>query len=554
MPSRKTLRKDAVAGLVLGVESVPDGLALGVLAGVNPLAGLYGYMFGTGAGALATSTTLLTVQVSGATAIIVSDARLDQFADPERALFMLSIMAGVVMIAAGVLKAGHLLRFVPRSVMIGFIAGVGVNTVLGQLGNFTGFDAPGSNRVMRALALLLNFWEIHLPSLAVGALTLGLIVWLQRTKLGALGLVVAIVAGSGLAVWLNSLGHHVALVGDIAVVQGGLPFPALPAFEAIPDLIVPALAIAFVGMVQGAGVAAAFPNPNGSQSDASRDFIGQGIGSVISGIFRGMPASGSMSATALTAQAGARSRVALFIAAAVMAVIVLALGDLVGYVAFPALAALLIVVGFGTIRPALIMTTVRSGMLPAVVLGATFVLTMVIPVQFAVLAGVALAVVLFVVEQSGKLTLRRLAVDHKRHIRELDPPREVGLRQVLILQPYGNLFFASASSFYDLLPRVTRDTRHCVVILRLRGVDELGSTVTQVLTGYAAELAAAESRLMINGGTALRDQMRRSGLLAAIGEDHYFTSGEWQGRTIRKANKAALDWIVAATNDPGRPD
>ena len=131
MPSRKTLRKDAVAGLVLGVESVPDGLALGVLAGVNPLAGLYGYMFGTGAGALATSTTLLTVQVSGATAIIVSDARLDQFADPERALFMLSIMAGVVMIAAGVLKAGHLLRFVPRSVMIGFIAGVGVNTVLG---------------------------------------------------------------------------------------------------------------------------------------------------------------------------------------------------------------------------------------------------------------------------------------------------------------------------------------------------------------------------------------------------------------------------------------
>lgn len=554
LPSRRTLEKDAVAGVVLGVESVPDGLALGVLAGVNPLAGLYGYMFGTGAGALGTSTTLLTIQVSGATAIIVADAGLGRFADPQRALYMLSIMAGVMMIVAGLLRGGRLLRFVPRSVMIGFISGVGVNTVLGQLGNFTGFDASGSNRVLRALNLVLNFLQIDLSSFAVGALTLALIVILQRTRLGALGLVVAIVVGSGLAVALNAYGSEVAMVGDIAAVDGGLPTPVLPDFGAIPELLVPALAIAFIGMVQGAGVAAAFPNPDGSPSNASRDFIGQGIGSVISGLFRGMPASGSMSATALTAQAGARSRVALFVAAGVMAVVILALGDLVGYVAFPALAALLIVVGFGTIRPAQIMISVRSGLLQAVVLGSTFVLTMIIPVQFAVLAGVALAVVLFVVEQSGKLALRRLEIDARHHIRELDPPKEVGVGEVLVLQPYGNLFFASASAFGDLLPTVTPLTRRSVVILRLRGIDELGSTVTQVLTGYAAELTARDSRLMINGGPALREQIGRSGLLAVIGPDGFVASGEWQGRGVAKADATARTWIAEVVAEPGDPE
>ena len=553
MPSRRQLKQDAVAGVVLGVESVPDGLALGVLAGVNPLAGLYGYMFGTGAGALATSTTLLTVQVSGATAIIVADAGLGGFAEPERALFMLSILVGAIMIAAGLLQAGQLLRFVPRSVMIGFIAGVGVNTVLGQLGNFTGFDAPGSNRVLRALNLLLNFWRIDLAALAVGVVTLALILILQRTRLGALGLVVAIVVGSGLAAVFNAHGMHVAVVGDIAAVHGGLPLPALPAFDVIPQLLVPAFAIAFVGMVQGAGVAAAFPNPDGSASNASRDFIGQGIGSVVSGVFRGMPASGSMSATALAVQAGARSRTALIIAAGVMAAVVLLLGDLVGYVAFPALAALLIVVGFGTIRPAQIMVTIRSGLLQAVVLGATFVLTMIIPVQFAVLAGVALAVVLFVVEQSNQLRLRRLLLDAANHIREAEPPSAVGVDEVLILQPYGNLFFASASALDDLLPTVTPETRNSVVILRLRGLDDLGSTITQVLTRYAADLTAARSRLVVNGGKTLREQMARSGLLEHIGEDGYVLSGEWQGRGVAKANAAAAAWVARTATTPDTP-
>ena len=131
---RDTLRADAVAGLVLGVQSVPDGLATGLLAGVNPLAGLYAYIVGTFTGALITSSAFMAIQGTGAMAMIVADVPgLHQSADAERALVTLSILTGVIMLAAGLLKLGGLLRFVSNAVMVGFINAVGVNIVLGQL-------------------------------------------------------------------------------------------------------------------------------------------------------------------------------------------------------------------------------------------------------------------------------------------------------------------------------------------------------------------------------------------------------------------------------------
>jgi sulfate permease, SulP family len=99
----------------------------------------------------------------------------------------------------------------------------------------------------------------------------------------------------------------------------------------VPSLVIPAVSLAFVGLVQGAAISANFPNPDGRYPDASRDFIGQGAANVIAGIFRGMPVGGSMSATSLNRAAGARSRIALMIAGVVMAVVILAFDGLVGY-------------------------------------------------------------------------------------------------------------------------------------------------------------------------------------------------------------------------------
>ena len=235
--SRRTLGKDVPAGVVLGVESVPDGLAGGLLAGVNPIYGLYGYLFGTLFGAVATSSAFMAVQTTGAMSIIVADVdEIGNADDPASALFTLSIMTGLVMVILGLAKLGTLLNYVSRSVMIGFISAVGVNIVLGQLDGFTGYEGQGSNRVSRALDLLANLGDIEPTTFTVGLTTIALILVLERTRLGALGMVVAVFAASAMVPLFD---WQVERLQDVAEIPNSLPLPKFPDLGLIPSLIVP---------------------------------------------------------------------------------------------------------------------------------------------------------------------------------------------------------------------------------------------------------------------------------------------------------------------------
>ena len=220
----------------------------------------------------------------------------------------------------------------------------------------------------------------------------------------------------------------------------------------VPSLVIPAVSLAFVGLIQGAAISASFPNPDGRYPDASRDFIGQGAANVIAGIFRGMPVGGSMSATSLNKSAGARSRIALMIAGVVMAVVILAFASLVGHIAMPALAGLLILVGFRTIKPDDLRSVWKTGTVQKTVLATTFVLTMVIPLQYAVLAGVGLSAILHVVRQSNQITIKRWRLDPDGNLIETDPPAQLPADEVVVLQPYGSLFFAAAPVLESQLP------------------------------------------------------------------------------------------------------
>jgi SulP family sulfate permease len=541
---RRSLRHDSVAGVVLGVESVPDGLAAGLLANVNPVAGLYAYLFGTAGGALLTSTPYMAVQATGAMAIIVADVDLASRPDPDRALSTLSVLTGVVMVAAGLLRFGTALRFVPTAVMVGFISAVGVNIVLGQLDNLTGYDAEGASRLLRTLDLLLHPWRIEPAALAVGLVTIALVVLLTRTRVGALGLVVAIVAGSVLAAVLTrTAAEPVALVRDIADVPNALPAPVLPTLGDVAVLLVPAVSLAFVGLVQGAAVSAGYPPP-GRRPDTDRDFIGQGAGNLAAGLFQGMPVGGSMSGSSLAVTAGARTRLALLIASAVMAVVILLLADVVALVALPALAGLLMVVGVRTVKPSRIHSVVRSSLVQAVILTVTFALTVLIPLQYAVLVGVGLALVLFVVRQSNSVSVRRLVTDPDGRTRETDPPATLGAGEVVVLQPYGSLFFASAPVFESRLPAVGGGTDRSVVVLRLRGIDRLGLGIVDVLRRYQAELAARGSRLVVVAAhDGVVEQLRRSGLADEFGPDGVYHGSEWIGETVARARDDARRWV-----------
>src|SRR5688500_17078731 len=147
-PRRETLKDDAVAGVVGAIGSVPDGMAASVLAGVNPIYGLYASMVGRFVGGLFARTQLLIVATTSASALAAAGA-LSGLSGDERnqGLFLLTMISGVVMVGAGLLKLGSLTRFVSHSVMTGFLIGISLLIVLGQIGTFVGYDPPPSNKV-----------------------------------------------------------------------------------------------------------------------------------------------------------------------------------------------------------------------------------------------------------------------------------------------------------------------------------------------------------------------------------------------------------------------
>jgi SulP family sulfate permease len=257
-----------------------------------------------------------------------------------------------------------------------------------------------------------------------------------------------------------------------------------------------------------------------------------------------MPVGGSVSASAINKAAGARSRWAPIVASAVMAVVIVALGDAVGHLAMPALAGLLILIGVRTVKPADVRSVWRTGVVQKAVLVVTFVLTMVIPLQYAVMVGVGLSVVLHVVRQSNQVTVVRRVRDADGHVVEVAPPAELPAGEVVVLQPYGSLFFAAAPVFESALPVVAPTSRGTVVVLRLRGRSDLGTTFMDVVRRYAIALGEVGSRLLVvSTNERIEEQLAATGVLDVVGPEALYRGDERVGAALQAAEADAAAWV-----------
>jgi SulP family sulfate permease len=179
-----------------------------------------------------------------------------------------------------------------------------------------------------------------------------------------------------------------------------------------------------------------------------------------------------------------------------------------------------------------------------VVLVTTFALTMLIPLQYAVLVGVGLSVILHVVRQSNQVTIKRRQIDPEGNFIETDPPVRLPAEEVVILQPYGSLFFAAAPVFEAALPVLADASRHSVVILRLRGRSDLGTTFMDVLYRYAEGLATLGSKLVIvSANKRIQEQLAVTGITDLIGFENVYTGDERVGATVKRAHADAMAWI-----------
>jgi SulP family sulfate permease len=539
--NKSTISTDLVAGLTASIPSVPDAMASGVLAGVNPLYGLYGLMIGTPFAALFTGSAFMSVVTTSAMCITIGATMVNYPGDRQLpALVTIALVIGIVQLLAGLLKLGFLVRFVSNAVMTGLLSGLGVLVVLSQLGDLTGYSSEFSNKVAKSIDLLFHLGQVDVPTTVVGLTTIALILVFDRTRLNKFSMLIALLLAACLPFLFDW--SSVLLVGQTVDIPAGFPRPVLPAPLWNLDLVSVGIAVAIIGLVQGAGISLGYPNPDGKYPDVSRDFIGQGIANTAISFFQGVPVGGSLSSTALVVSAGAKTRLANVFLGLFAILAVLLFAPLIELLPMAGLAAILVVAGVQSIKLPRIESVWKTGAASRAIMIFTFLITLMVPVQIAVFLGVLLSFVMYIYRSAEKVEIMEIVPLGDGRYEERPAPKLLSAQHVTVLSPQGSLFFAGAAEFEEDLPAVSEQN---VVILRLRGRDEVGSTFMRVIQRYAQHLKACQGKLVLVGvSEPVYHQLEKTGLLAELGGENVYRHTSILGDSTRQAYQDAVAWLA----------
>jgi Sulfate permease and related transporters (MFS superfamily) len=512
----RSWRGDVVAGVTVSVVALPLALAFGITTGLGATAGLItaivaGFVAGIFGGS--------SLQVSGPTGAMTVVLVPIVARYGARAVPIVGIMAGLLLVLAAFARLGRYLAFIPWPVVEGFTVGIAVIIVLQQVPAALGVPKPsGENTAavaFRALRDALHHGQG--TALAVVAIVIAVMVITPKLHRAIPASLVAVVAATVVA---QVAGWDLASVGKL---PNSLPLPSFPAISArqISDLFSAAFAVAALAAIESllsAKVADGMTDT--APHDPDRELFGQGLANMATPLLGGMPATGAIARTAVNVRAGARTRVAAIVHAVVLVLVVFFGGPLVARIPLAALAGVLMVTGVRMVEVHTVRSILRSTRSDAAVLALTSGATIAFDLILAVEIGVAVAAVLALrsISQSATATAEPIASV------EVDASTEVALlhEHIVAYRLDGALFFGAAQRFLTELSAVS-DVR--VVILRLPQLQVLDATGAKALGDVVSELEHRGVTVLLKG-----PQPRHLRLLETVGalnqlahENHLFT-------------------------------
>ena len=478
---------DIVAGITVGVVALPLALAFGISSGVGAAAGLITAVI---AGLVAAIFGGSHVQVSGPTgamavilAPIVATHGLGSIA-------MVTILAGIIVFVAGLVGLGRAVTFIPWPVIEGFTLGIAAIIFLQQVPAAFGTTAPAGERTLNAAidVVLHADWATALPALGVVAAVAAIMLILPRIHRSIPESLTAVIAVTVVA---QLISLNVARIGEL---PHSLPAPVLPHIDlgAAKSLIGAALAIAALAAIESllSARVAATMSPTGPY-DPDRELSGQGLASVASGLFGGMPATGAIARTAVNVRSGARTRVAAIVhSLLLLGVVYLATGP-VSTIPLAALAGVLMVTSFRMISAGTVRSILRSTRSDALI----FVITAIITVCFDLIEAVQIGIVV-----AAFFALRQVA-KRSSVIREpLPGDPQPGDEQIALLRLDGAMFFGAAERISAAIATGAGDHPHItVVIIRMSHLGMLDATGAHTLAEIVTELETRGITVIIKG-------------------------------------------------------
>jgi SulP family sulfate permease len=547
-------RADLVAGLTVAAIAVPQAMAYALVAGVPVEHGLYTAIIMTAVGALLDSSRQLINGPTNAISIATLSAlALVPVEDKLAGAVTLALLVGAFQTLITLLRLGDLTRYISHSVIVGFTAGAGMLLVLDQVKNLAGWSARGDihdHFVVRLWHTWTEGGAPHLPTLAVGASTVALLLALRAIKrrfgwtlFPDFLLTISIMAALSAALGLEALG--VKVVGEI---PARLPTPSLPPVTMawVRELSTSALAIALLGLLEAIAMAKAIAAQTGQKLDLNQQCLSEGLANVTGSFFQCIPGSGSLTRSAINQQAGAVSQWSGVISAVAVAIIVLLFAPWARFIPRSALAGMLLVSAFRMVDWGALRYHVRATHFDAAIVIATASAAVFISVEFCILIGMTLSFLL-AVPRAGRMTRTEFVVDRDGVVRERRDEEGVDT-DLLIFGLEGELFFGSTMAFeehFDYMLERAEAAR--VVVLRVKRIRNPDAVGLDELQGFIRKAQRGGCRVLLSGlRPDLREGLRRTGLLEHLEPDQLFDERDRRGSSTVEAVRAARAWLASA--------
>ena len=499
-------RADVVAGLTVAIVALPLSMAIAIASGVTPDRGLYTAIVGGFVVSLLGGSRF---QVGGPAGAFIVLVALTVERHGVDGVILATMMAGVFLVAAGLLRIGTYVKFIPYPVTVGFTAGIGVIIFASQLHDLFGLKLSG-HEPSELLPKLIVLWHaagtINIWAIALAVLAIVVMVGVRRLRPTWPGILIGVVVAT-LVAWALAL--PVETIGSrFGGIPETLPAPAFPAFSlakmqaVLPD----AIAFALLAAIESLLSAVVADGMTGRRHRSNCELVAQGVANIASPLFGGICVTGLIARTATNVRAGARGPIAGMMHSAFLLLFMLIAAPLASYIPLSALAAVLVIVAWGMVEKQEFWTLLRSSWGDATVLMATFLLTVFRDLTEGILVGFALGAVLFInrmAEATGVEAGAPLAVDDKAddangERRPYDPALATD-PDVVVYRITGAFFFGAASTVGSVLDNIAG--RHKAFVIDLSAVPLMDSTAANALHGVAVKAQRQDMRLYITGAS-----------------------------------------------------
>ncbi|HEY84309.1 MAG TPA: sulfate permease [Chloroflexi bacterium] len=527
---RSNLRLDLIAGLTVAVVLLPQAIAYAFIAELPAQVGLYTAIVAAVIGALWGSSNHLQTGPTNAISLLVLSTLLASAAPgtPEFLVLtgMVAVMVGVFQLFMGLARLGMLVNFVSHSVIVGFSSGAGVLIAIKQLRPLLGLEFSSHNLIETIHGVVTHLPETHPPTAILGLGTVLLLALLRRFAPKLPGPLIGMVTAAAVIGLLKLDQQGVEVIGELP--RGLPPLAKLPLFdfELYAELSAGALAIAAIGLVEAMSIARSIASQTGQRLDSNQEFVGQGLANIVAGLFSGYPCSGSFTRSAVNFKSGARTPLSSIFSGVFVLIAMFALASLAAFVPRAALAGVLMVIAYGMIDRKEIRRIWQGARPDALIMLVTFLGTLFLHLEFAVLTGIMLSFAVYIMKTSVPQVVPVLPDDDFKHFAyQPDKPSCPQLGNVDIL---GDLYFGAVSHIEHAIGQLMAthpDQRF--LNIRMRSVNQCDFSGIHALESIVrAYRERGGDVFMVRVNAPVLALMKTTNFYKYLGADHFLSEDQ----------------------------